>query len=98
VDYNVYFSSLNSASGDFLWNGTNHTGFASYQSATGEDSHSEYADPLSLSLTTPNLQVQPASPAVNKGINLGSAIEGVLDFAGNPRLPGSTVDIGAYQQ
>ena len=98
VDYNVYFSSLNSASGDFLWNGTDHTGFAPYQSATGEDSHSQYVDPLFLSLTTPNLQVQPPSPAVNKGINLGSAIEGVLDFAGNPRLPGSTVDIGAYQQ
>jgi hypothetical protein len=98
VDYNIYFSSLNSASGNFLWNGTDHAGFASYQSATGEDSHSQYADPLFLSLTTPNLQVQPASPAVNKGVNLGSAIEGGLDFAGNPRLRGSTVDIGAYQQ
>ena len=98
VDYNLYFSSLNSASADFLWNGTDHTGFSGYQSATGEDSHSQYADPLFLSLTTPNLQVESTSPAVNKGTNLGATIEGTLDFAGNTRAPGSGIDIGAYQQ
>jgi hypothetical protein len=98
VDYNLYFSSLNSASADFLWNGTDEGGFASYQSATGEDSHSQYADPLFLSLTTPNLQVESTSPAVNKGTNLGATIEGTLDFAGNPRAPGSGIDMGAYQQ
>jgi uncharacterized protein YjdB len=98
VDYNLYFSSLNSASADFLWNGTDHSGFSSYQSATGEDGHSQYADPLFLSLTTPNLQVESTSPAVNKGTNLGATIEGTLDFAGNPRAPGSGIDIGAYQQ
>jgi uncharacterized protein YjdB len=98
VDYNLYFSSLNSASADFLWNGTDHTGFSSYQSATGEDSHSQYADPLFLSLTTPNLQVESTSPAVNQGTNLGATIEGTLDFAGNTRAPGSGIDIGAYQQ
>jgi hypothetical protein len=89
---------LNSASAGFLWNGGNDTGFSSYQSATGEDSHSHYADPLFLSLTTPNLQVESTSPAVNKGTNLGATIEGTLDFAGNTRAPGSGIDIGAYQQ
>jgi hypothetical protein len=96
--YNLYFSSLNSASADFLWNGTDHSGFSTYQSASGEDSHSQYADPLFLSLTTPNLQVESTSPAVNQGNNLGATIEGTLDFAGNPRAPGSGIDQGAYQQ
>jgi hypothetical protein len=68
------------------------------QSATGEDSHSEYADPLFPSLTTPNLQVESTSPALNKGTNLGATIAGALDFAGNPRAPGSGIDMGAYQQ
>ena len=98
VDYNIYFSSLSSTSADFLWNGTDHTGFGAYQSAAAQDSHSQYVDPQFLSLTTPNLQVEPTSPALNSGINLGSSIEGTVDFAGNPRSTGGTIDIGAYEQ
>ena len=98
ADYNLYFSSVNSASADFVWNGTDHSGFAGYQSATGQDAHSNYADPDFLSLTTPNLQVGTASPALGAGVNLGPTIEGSTDFAGNPRVTGSTIDIGAYQQ
>ncbi len=98
ADYNLYFSSVSLSSADFLWNGTDHPGFATYQSATGQDAHSLYADPQYLSLTTPNLQVQLTSPAVARGTNLGTAIEGTLDFAGNPRVPVASIDIGAYQQ
>jgi len=95
---NLYFSSLNSSSAEFIWNGASHTGFTSYQSASGQDSNSRYADPLFLSLTTPNLQVEATSPAVNTGTNLGAAVEGAEDFAGNPRVQGSNIDIGAYEQ
>jgi hypothetical protein len=98
VDYNLYYSSLNSSTADFIWNNTNHTGFSAYQSATGKDSHSQYMDPQFLSLTTPDLHVQPTSPAVNAGINLGPTVVGTLDFAGNPRLLGTNIDIGAYEQ
>ena len=98
VDYNLYYSSLSSSMANFLWNGTNHAGFSSYQTATGKDGHSQYVDPQFLSLTIPNLQIQPTSPAVNAGVNLGSAIVGTLDFAGNPRIKGTTIDIGAYEQ
>jgi hypothetical protein len=98
VDYNLYYSSLSPSMANFLWNGTNHVGFSSYQTATGKDGHSQYMDPQFLSLTIPNLQIQPTSPAVNAGVNLGSAIVGTLDFAGNPRVKGTTIDIGAYEQ
>jgi hypothetical protein len=98
VDYNLYYSSLSPSSADFRWNGTDRVGFSPYQSATGKDTHSQYADPQFLSLTTPNLQVQPTSPAVNAGINLGPTVVGTLDFAGNPRTQGSNIDIGAYEQ
>ena len=98
VDYNLYYSSLNASMANFLWNSTPYAGFSSYQSATGKDSHSQYADPQFLSLTTPDLQIQPTSPAVNAGINLGSTVVGTLDFAGKPRVLGSNIDIGAYEQ
>ena len=98
VDYNLYYSSLTPSIANFLWNGTNYAGFSSYQSATGKDSHSPYVNPQFLNLTTPDLQIQPTSPAVNAGIDLGSTVLGTLDFAGNPRLHGITIDIGAYEQ
>ena len=98
VDYNVFFSSLSSSSASFVWNGTNYTGFSTYQSATSNDSHSKYADPQFLSLITPNLQIAPTSPAINTGSNLGVSIVGTLDFAGNPRTKAGMIDIGAYEQ
>jgi len=49
-------------------------------------------------VTTPDVRVAANSPAVNAGINLGSAIVGTVDFAGNPRVLGSNIDIGAYEQ
>ena len=114
VDYNLYFSPVSSSAAEFVWNDTSSNGFSSYQSATGEDSHSQYADPKLLSLTTPNLQVGTGSPAINAGSSLSSLIcstttgetgdywgcplVGTLDFLGNPREPGSNIDIGAYEK
>jgi Putative Ig domain/Protein of unknown function (DUF1565) len=99
VNYNLYYSSVSATSANFLWNGTNYTGYASYQSGTGNDSHSQYANPqfVSLSSTPPNLQVQATSPAINAGTNLGSTIVGTVDFAGSARVTGSDINIGAYQ-
>jgi hypothetical protein len=51
-----------------------------------------------LSLTTPNLQAQSTSPEVNAGINLGATVVGTVDYAGNPRVVGTSIDIGAYEQ
>jgi len=98
VDYNLYFSSTGSSAGIWDWNGAKYTGFAAYQSATGQDAHSSFANPLFLSASIPDLQVQPSSPAVNAGINLGASVVGTLDFAGNPRVQGANIDIGAYEQ
>ncbi len=98
ADYNLYFSSLNSGLADFIWDGANYTGFSAYQAATSQDAHSSYANPEFVSLTTPDLQVEPGSPVLGAGNNLGPTIEGTEDFAGNPRTTGSSIDIGAYQQ
>jgi hypothetical protein len=98
LDYNVYFSSGGPATGIWQWNQTKYKGFTKYQQATGQDAHSSFANPLFLSAAAPDLQVQPSSPAVDKGNNLGPAVVGTLDFAGNVRVQGPDIDIGAYEQ
>jgi hypothetical protein len=98
VDFNVYNSSVGAANAIFIWNGKTYTGFTAYRSGTGKDPNSLFTDPLYVSVTTPDLRLAANSPAVNAGINLGSAIVGTVDFAGNPRVLGSNIDIGAYEQ
>jgi Right handed beta helix region len=99
VNYNLYYSSVSASSANFLWDGTNYTGYASYQSGTGNDSHSPYANPqfVNLSSTPPNLQLEATSPAINAGTNLGSTVVGTVDYAGNPRVVAGEIDIGAYE-
>ncbi|MEO7325218.1 MAG: right-handed parallel beta-helix repeat-containing protein [Dokdonella sp.] len=53
------------------------------------------SDPLFVSPGAGNYRLQNASPAINTGIN-SSSMAGI-DLAGNPRVVGSTVDIGAYE-
>jgi len=72
--------------------------FYSTAGGTAIGTHSVFGDPLFTSLTVPTFTVSPASPAVNAGINLGADIVGTIDFAGNPRVQGSGIDMGAYEQ
>jgi Right handed beta helix region len=98
MDYNLYYSPLAAGSATFVWIGKTYSGLTAYQSKTGKDPLSNYLDPLFVNGTTPDLHVQAGSRAVNAGINLGSSVEGTLDFAGNARIQGSNIDIGAYEQ
>ncbi len=97
IDYNLYYSSAGSNS-QWIWEMKTYSGFSSYQSGTGKDAHSYFVDPQFLSTSTPDLHVQPTSTAVNNGINLGASVDGTVDYAGNPRVQGSNIDIGAYEQ
>lgn len=98
VDYNLYFSPAGATGTIFVWNTTTYTGFTAYQTRTGKDGNSKFADPQFLNTTTPDLHVTSTSPAVNAGINLGAAVVGTVDYPGNPRVQGSNIDIGAYEQ
>jgi hypothetical protein len=97
VDYNLYYST--SGASEFLWNASDYASYAAYQSATGKDAHSSFANPffINLNLSGLNLDVLLTSPAINKGTNLGTTVEGTLDFAGTVRVKGATIDIGAFE-
>ena len=96
MDYNVYYSSAGTTT--WLWVGKTYNGFTAYQTGSGKDPGSNYIDPLFVNNSTPDLHVQSGSRAVNAGINLGSGIVGTVDFVGNPRVQGSNIDIGGYEQ
>ena len=98
LNYNVYYAISGSSNSTFVWQHVTHTTYATYLSASAQDSKSSFADPKLVNLTTPDLHVLSSSPAVNKGINLGSSIVGTADYAGNSRVRGANIDIGAYEQ
>lgn len=100
LDYNLYYSTGGAANGNWEWQGKNNTGYSTYLSKTGNDSHSPpFLNPEFVSLASPpNLDIQSASPAVNAGTNLGASIVGTVDFAGNPRIQGGAINIGAFEK
>jgi hypothetical protein len=98
VDYNIYYSSVGTGNAQFTWKGTNYNGFAAYFAATGKDARSQFIDPKFISTATPDLHLQPSSPAINAGLTLDASVIGTVDFAKTARGKGSNVDVGAFVQ
>ncbi len=106
LDSNIYWTV--GAAPDWNIDGTDYTDLASYQSASGQDTHSTYTDPM---LKTPAYHtvgrpasaftLMPGSPAIGAGANVCSGITGCSmgsqDFWGNPLPSGSSYNIGAWQ-
>jgi hypothetical protein len=101
LDYNDFFNSAGATSSLWNWQGKSITGFAAYKSASGQDAHSVFADPLYVNVTTSpyNFDLTSGSPAINAGTNLGVNTVGLLDYAGNPRVNSNgQINMGAYEQ
>jgi parallel beta-helix repeat protein len=95
---NLYFAVGNPAVASWTIGGKTYTGFATYRAATGLDGASVFANPLFVSLAVPpNLDIGASSPAIGVGVDLGTAL-GIADFAGQPRVKGSKVDVGAFEE
>ena len=107
LDNNIYWS-IGTAEPAWQVDSVIYTGFATYQSGTGQDAFSFYADPLLNDPTyhgtawpTTAFTLQPGSPAIGTGADVCEGIPGCSmgkhDFFGNPLPDGSGYDIGADQ-
>src|SRR5215472_3458182 len=101
LDHNVYYDAADTAAALFDWQAKSLTGFSSNRTASRQESHSQFADPLYANITTApyNFDLASGSPAINTGTNLGVNTVGVLDYAGNPRVNANgQINVGAYEQ
>jgi hypothetical protein len=107
LDNNIYWTV--GAAPDWNFNGMDYTSFASYQSASGQEAHSVYTDPMlntpsyhGVSRPTAAFTLLPGSPAIGAGVDICSGVAGACsmgdqDFWGNPLPGGSGLNIGAWQ-
>jgi hypothetical protein len=94
VDFNLYYAADGSTSGTWVWKNVTYPAFAAYQQASGNDAHGlAGVDPRLVSLTIPDLHLQPGSPAINRGENLPEA--GAYDIDGEKRIWRKVIDLGA---
>ncbi|MDP2364655.1 MAG: right-handed parallel beta-helix repeat-containing protein, partial [Ignavibacteria bacterium] len=93
-NYNLYYCS---ALPLWLLTGQSINTFIEYQSQSGQEVNSLFADPLFVGGNYFSPQIEAGSPVKDKGVNLGISIIGEKDFFLNNRILGSTVDIGSVE-
>lgn len=96
LDYNLYFSG--SATTEWAWKGSTYATFTAFKNASLQEGNGLVANPLLVDTVLPDLHLQAASPAVNRGTDLGASVVGTTDAAGLARIQGVTIDIGAYER
>ncbi len=106
LDNNVYWTA--GAKPGWNFDGTDYVNLASYQSATGQDRHSKFTDPMLVSPSYHGVlrpasafTLLPRSPALKAGANVCDGIAdcsmGTRDFWGNPLPKDTGYNIGAWQ-
>jgi hypothetical protein len=98
LDYNLYDSDGGLAGTFWVWQGAEYKELASYRAASGQDAASIFADPRFVDPVAPDLRVDFLSPSIGNGFDFGADVVGATDFAGDPRVIGAGIDIGAYEQ
>lgn len=97
MSYNLTFSPGGSSAVEYDFNGSQYTGFSSFQSGTSQEPNSNYGDPLfvSASTTSPDFHVPANSPAVDAGDPATFPAITETDMDGKSRKEGSAIDLGA---
>jgi hypothetical protein len=100
-DYNDWYTPSGNASDIGInWRADYFESFADYRTATKQDAHSFFRDPLftNAGATIPDLHVKTGSPCLRTGNAVWITDATEKDLDGKPRLVNGAVDMGAYQQ
>ena len=97
IDHNVYYCAAGAEKS--MWAGASSivTGFDKYVEATGNDKHSQFADPHFVDPAKGDFHLRSDSPALAAG---AADIAGVgeFDLDGLPRIKSGKIDAGCYQR
>lgn len=96
-DHNVYYSPKGANAVKWSLDGKDYASYQAYVKATGDDSHSKFADPKFVDPATHNFHLKKDSPAIDSGVTLGKDIVGSEDLDGHPRCTNGKIDVGCYQ-
>jgi hypothetical protein len=95
IDNNLYYTT---GTAKWIWNGTEYTSYAAWKTACGGDAASTNGtDPLLVSTVSPDLHIQPNSPAKNSGVILSPDAHGSTDIDNKPRIVNNQISKGAHQ-
>ncbi|MCG8330618.1 MAG: right-handed parallel beta-helix repeat-containing protein [Chitinophagales bacterium] len=97
IDYNLYSHPSGTASVKIDYEGAVYTGFSTYQSGSGLDANSIFGTPGFIAPGSQNFDISSSSSAIDAGDPAFSVGPSDTDYAGNPRLVGTIIDIGAYE-
>ncbi len=95
---NIFASNIFSFVNTLNWNPGNTDYNLYFGGSTGPGAHVLTLDPLFNNAPAGDFTLQSASPAINSGDpNTPASVVGAVDFAGNPRILGGRIDIGAHE-
>lgn len=97
LNYNLYYEPGPASTVLFACNGFTHEGLSAFQTASGQDPDSIFANPLVLSPLSPSPRLNLHSAAINAGNPSFVPASGETDLLGHPRVLGGRVDIGAIE-
>ena len=99
LDGNLYYTSGGRAArASFGVLGVTYTGWQAYRTATGQDSHSRFADPDLRRPARGDLHLRARSPAIDAGLPVRPQEVGRRDIDGQPRVQGPRIDVGADER
>ena len=95
IDNNLYFTN---GAPKWIWDGTAYSDYNVWKTASAQDAHSSSGvDPMLVSISQPDLRIQPGSSARNSGTLTSEAVNGKTDIDNKPRTDNGKISKGAQQ-
>ena len=100
IDWNLYTGTSAANNLEFIWNNTARSSFTSWQTNSGQDTHSSFttASMAFANEASFDFRLTNTSPARDAGDPAFAAASGELDFGGQNRVANGRVDIGLDEQ